>query len=368
MKDAKKPKAPPAFLVKIILGFIEFLRKLQLKILPPQAVLINHILGDIVTHRSLYVAAELGIADLLKDGPKSVDQLAQECKTHADSLNRIMRILSAMGLFKRRKDNQFEITKLGKAMCSDEQDTMLYFAKLVGKDYIYKIFSGLPESIKNGKNFYENTYGESLFDWLEKNPISQKEFDDGMTSTSSQSDVAVAAAYNFSSFETIVDVGGGRATQLSAILKANPKLKGILYELPLAIGLVATSNFLEETGLVDRVELEEGNFLESVPANGDCYFLKSILQDWDDENALKILKNCRKAMENDSTLIIAEMVVKDDNAMHFSKILDISLLSLMGGRIRTETEFIHLFKKAGFELKRIIPTAGPTDIVEAKPV
>lgn len=369
MKKPIKPKAPPAFLVKIIMGFVDFLGKLQQKILPPQAVLLDQSVGGIVTHRCVYVAAELGIADLLKNGSKSIDQLAQETGTDTNALYRIMRTLCSVGIFKERKKRLFETNKLGKYLQSDLDDTIVHFIKVAGAEWLNVAWGSLMQTVKNGKDFYQNNQGINVFEWLRKRPKVQKQFDIGMTSVSALSDIPVTAAYNFSTFETIVDVGGGYGTQILTILNAFPKLKGILFELPYTIDSVKKDKVINQAIVERRLECIAGDFFISVPAGYDAYFMKSIIHDWDDEKAVKILTNCRKAMPENSTLLIVENIGKEDsNTGDFNKFLDIYMLALFGGVIRTSKECSQILKESGFELKRVIPTASIFTLLEAKPI
>jgi hypothetical protein len=369
MNNSSKSKVPPLFLVKMILRIVNFLGSVQKRLLPPPGILLDHTISDIVKVRCVYLAAELGIADLLKDGPKSIDQLANETGTNPDALYRLMRALSSIGIFKTNQRGQFETNRLGKNLQSDMVDTLSYFIKIAGSEWIHCIWGDMLQTLKNGKSFYKNNHGICFFDWLQKNPEAHKPFDKGMTSVSTLSDIPVIAAYDFSPFGTIVDVGGGYGSQIVTILKAFPKTKGVLHDLPSAIEVLNKEDFINQSGLTGRLECIGGDFLVSIPAGYDAYFVKSIFHDWDDENALKILSNCRKAMRGDSTLIIVECMIKyDNNTPEFGKFLDINVMALMDGRIRTREEFNSLFEKSGLQLKRILPTASIFSIIEAKPV
>lgn len=369
MKKKLRKKLPPLFLVNIILKMSNFFEKLHRKILPPQLVLIDYSMSYIVLHKCLSIAAKLKIADILKDGPMNIVELAKKTETEADVLYRIMRALSSKGVFKEKKDKIFETSKLGKYLQSDISDTMLYFTRITSTKWLNDIWGDLLKTAKNGKSFFDNNLGISFFEWLEKHPEDQVIFDEGMTSISSQSDIPVASAYNFSCFDTIIDIGGGRGGQIAAILETYPNVKGILFDQPLTIGFNLVNACFGKPELSGRIEFIEGNFFSEIPAKYDAYLMKSILHDWNDEKALEILKNCRKAMSKGSTLIIIENIVGDEmNESDLAKFLDINVLALMGGHVRSRNENAHLIEKAGFKVTRFIPTFSPFSIIEAMPV
>ncbi len=365
-KEPARPKTVPVFLVNIAMGIVDFLKKLQRKLMPPQTVLLNFAIGNIVINRSIYVAVELGIADLLKDGPKSIEKLAEETGADADTLYRIMRTLTSEGIFKAKKDKHFETNKLGKHLQTDIEDSMYDFIKAVGADWTNDIWGDIVKTAKTGKDFFENKYGMNFFDWLRNNSEAQRLFEKAMISISSISDAPVANAYDFSNFNTIVGIGGGNGNQVITILNAFPKLKGFLFDLPLKIERAESNSTFEGNG---RLQYIIGDFFESAPAGFDVYFMKSILRDFDDEKAVEILSNLNRAMRDDSTLLIVESVLKEDNnEPDFSKVLDINVMAMMGGRVRTITEYYKIIEKSGLELKRVIPTASPFCILEVKPV
>jgi hypothetical protein len=280
-----------------------------------------------------------------------------------------MRTLTSAGIFRAKKNRYFKTNKLGQHMQSDLEDSMYAFIKIMGENWITDIFQNLLQTTKTGKDFYENTYGQNFFEWLKNNEEAQTEFDVAMTNISAMSDAPVVEAYDFSKFKTLVDIGGGHGSQIVGILKSSPHLKGILFDLPSAIESLHKDEITKNITPAGRIEFKEGNFFESVPDGYDSYFMKSILHDWDDEKAVLILSNCRKAMRKDSLLIITEHILKeDDNIPDFGKVLDINVLALMGGRVRTKTEYNEIFEKAGLELKRIIPTLSPFVLLEVAPI
>lgn len=365
MKKKSKPKVPPVGVFKLINGFLNFLRRLQHKIIPPPALLANYTVENLVIQRCLYIAAKLGIAELLKDGAKNIDQIAKAVKADKESLYRLMRTLAGYGFFKELKDGQFELTKLTKPLLADDDSSVLPLVKWVGSENLFGLWVDLEKTIKNGKSYFTNNYKKNYFDWLEDRPVEQEAFNDCLIVYSILSDAFVGNSYDFSKFNTIVDIAGGKGGLIQAILLKNPKLKGIIYELPITVGFLMNSDTFKQAGIADRVEFEEGDFFKSIPAGHDAYIMKSILHDWHEDEAVKILSNCRKAMRDDSKLLIAELVINEGNKPHFSKIIDICMLALNEGRERTPEEYSNLFKKAGLRLNRIFPTSSPYSIIEA---
>jgi hypothetical protein len=245
---------------------------------------------------------------------------------------------------------------------------MSALAKYAGSTWIVKEWADLLESVEKGIDIYQLKYGETYFQWLEKNPEEHRTFDEAMVNLSNLSNAPIAAVYKFSHYNSIVDIGGGFGPQLAVILKANPHLKGTLFDIPRVIKAAEKEETLNNEFLKDRVEFVSGDFFEGVPEGKDIYFMKSILHDWMEYEAVKILQSCRKAMHKNSRLLVADMVIKNDNKPHFGKLMDNGMLVLLGGRERTTEEFAAIFEQAGFKLNRVIPTISPYSLVEGIPV
>jgi hypothetical protein len=228
----------------------------------------------------------------------------------------------------------------------------------------FRIYANLKDSVASGNPAVAKTFGKPIFEYLAENPEYSKIFNDAMTSLSAPVAGAAIAAYDFSRFGTIVDVGGGHGEVLMSILKACPSSRGLLAE----IGHVAEGARprIASAGLADRCEAVACNFFESVPEGGDAYVMKHIIHDWDDEKSGLILKNiCRAMGSTKGTVVLLESVIAEGPEPDFGKFLDIEMLALPGGRERTATEFRELFDEAGFELKSIVPTQSPLCVVEA---
>jgi hypothetical protein len=312
--------------------------------------------------RSIYVAAKLGIADLLKDSPKSCDELAAATGTNAPSLYRLLRALASLGVFAETQPNHFSLTPLAACLQSDVPDSIRAYVILRGEEQ-YRAWGDLLHGVQTGGSSFEHIYGMNLFDYLAQNPESAKIFDESMTNLSAIESAAIAASYDFSSIQTLVDIAGGEGLLIASILKSNPTLKGVLFDQPYVIE--RAKRFLEAEGVLERCQLAAGNFFESVPEGGDAYILKHIMHDWDDERAIAILKQCHKVMPDNGKVLVAEQVIPPGNEPFMGKLLDLHMLVMApGGRERTEAEYRALFEKAGFMLTRIVPTPREMSIVE----
>lgn len=363
-----KPGTPPVFLVNIIMAFTNFLKNLRLKILPPELVISEYIIEYLVTQRLIFAVTEFWIPNLLEEGPKSVEQLAKESGTNSEALYRVMRALTGVGVFKEQKGKIFENTRLSKCLISGEKGTMSALAKYTGSTWTVKDWADLLESVEKGKDIYRIKYDQTYFQWLENHPEEQRIFDEAMVNLSNLSNAPIAAAYKFSQFNSIVDIGGGFGPQLAVILKANPHMKGTLFDIERVVRASQKENTLNNELLKDRVEFVSGDFFTMVPDGKDIYFMKSILHDWSDDDAVRILTSCRKSMKQNSRLLVADMVVKSNNKPHFAKVMDNAMLVLFGGKERTKEEFSNIFERAGFKLNRLIPTISPYSLVEGIPV
>ncbi len=329
--------------------------------LPPPVAMLRMIQGFWVS-RALYVAAKLGIPDLLKDGPKSTADLAKATGTHTPSLYRILRALHSVGLFAEDDRGRFALTPVGATLRTDVPGSLRYFAiEELGENH-YPAWEKVLHSVETGAIAFDHVYGASKWQYMAEHPAEAKIFNEAMSSFSSVVAAAVVAAYDFSSSATVVDIGGGDGTLLAAILKANPRLRGVLADLP-HVAEGAQRRFTTD-GLTDRCEIAAGSFFESAPA-GDTYVLKWIIHDWDDQRSVEILKNCRSAMATNGRVLLVEGVIQPGPATSFSKCMDLNMLVMTGGRERTEAEYRALLDSAGLRLARVIPTHTEMSVVEA---
>ncbi|HLL72438.1 MAG TPA: methyltransferase [Pyrinomonadaceae bacterium] len=329
---------------------------------PPQVALTQMLSAPLVT-QALRVVAELGVADLLAVRARSVDELAAETGAHAPSLYRFMRALAGCGVFAETAGRVFELTPTAELLRADVEGSMRDLAIFMGADWHWQVWGDATYSARTGKVAWEHVHGKEVFPYFAENAEAARVFDNAMTSLSKMVAKAVVEAYDFSSIAKLADIAGGHGSLLAAILRANPHLKGLLFDVPQVIA--GASQRLEAEGVLQRTELASGDFFRSVPAGADAYLMKHIIHDWDDARALSILKNCHRAMPEDGRLLLVEMIVPEGNEPHFAKIQDLEMLLSPGGLERTEQEYRELFAEAGFELTRIIPTASPMSVIEA---
>jgi hypothetical protein len=315
--------------------------------------------------RAVYVIAKLGIPDLLKPGPKTADELAATTNMHAPSLFRILRALASVGVLN-SADGRFALTPLSETLVTDAPGSVRWFAvSELGQEH-YPAWGNLMHSVKTGEIAFDHFFGMDAWKYFQQNPEDAEVFNNSMSAMTAATNEAILSLYDFSGFTKIVDLGGGHGGLITSILKANPELKGVLFDAPAVIE--GARSKIEAAGLADRCETIAGDFFKSVPAGGDAYIMKWIIHDWNDELATTILKNCRNQIRANGKLILVDCVVPETDEPHFSKFIDLNMLVMTGGKERTAREFEKLLEGAGFKLSRVIPTDLPTSIVEAEPV
>ncbi|HYJ88968.1 MAG TPA: methyltransferase, partial [Pyrinomonadaceae bacterium] len=329
---------------------------------PPEAVLTQLITGSLGS-QAVYVAAQLGIADLLVDGPKSVDELAQAAGVDGPSLYRVLRALASFGVFTELHDQVFGLTPTAELLRSDSPRSLRDLAIFMGEDWHWQVWGRTLYSVRTGKAAWAEVHGQEVFPYFAGNPEAAKIFDRAMTSLSNLAIKAVVEAYDFSDIETLMDVAGGHGRLLATILEANASVKGVLFDQ--AHVLEGAKDSEQIRGLGERCELVSGDFFVSVPAGADGYIMKHIIHDWDDDRALQILNNIRKVMKDDGRVMLVEAVISDTNQPDFGKLLDIEMLVSPGGKERTAAEYKDLFARAGLRLTRIVPTKSPYSVIEA---
>lgn len=331
--------------------------------MPAEAVLGQIVMGAFAS-QAVYVAAKLGIADLVKDNPRAVADLAAATGTNANALYRVLRALASIGVFTETEPKTFALTPPAEPLLSDRPGSMREMAIWMGEEPHWRVYGEMLHSVRTGEAAWSRVHGEEVFPYLfETNRELGEIFNRAMTSFSASVAPAIAAAYDASAAETLVDIAGGHGLLLSAFLKANPNLKGVLFDVPTVIE--GAGALLAGEGVAERVETVAGDFFQSVPAGADLYMMKHIIHDWDDERSLIILKNIHSAMNSGGKVLIVEMVVREANEPDFSKIMDLEMLVSPGGVERTAEEYRELLAQAGFRLTRIVQTASPYSIVEA---
>jgi hypothetical protein len=328
--------------------------------LPPPAVLLQLVLG--CAHcQAVIVAARLGIADILSEGPLPVDEIARRAKVDADALYRVLRALASIGVFVEHGPRLIGLTPAASLLQSKAPGSMRSFVLMWGEHF--SAWSELLHSVTTGRPAFEKAFGQPLFDYLAEHPESAKTFDAAMTGIHGPETGAMIEAYPFDSFDTIVDIGGGNGSVLLEVLRSAPRARGVVFDLPHVVE--RTSAILAKSDLARRCSTRGGSFFESVPAGADAYILRHIIHDWDDDRAVQILARCREAMEPGGRVLIVESVIAPGNDPHPGKWLDVIMLAIPGGRERTQEEYRRLFTRAGLKLSRIVPTQSPVSVVEA---
>jgi len=329
--------------------------------LPPHAQLIQMATAGWVS-RITYAAARLGLADHLAEGPRTAEELAGPLIVHTPSLYRLMRTLASLGILTERGDRRFALTQLGEALKTGAPGSARASLLTIASPWLNSSFDEIIYSIQTGETGFEKANGMPLFDYLAQHPDEASLFSGTMIGIHGEEPPAVAEAYDFSVFGTVVDVGGATGNLLSAILSRYPALRGILFDRPHVV--TDAPALLAARGVEDRVTIEAGTFFEKVPAGGDAYILSHIIHDWNEEQCLTILGHVLRAMRPDGCLLLVEMVLPAGDVPHFGKLLDIVMLVLPGGQERTEEEYRILFGKAGFRLTRVVPTDSAVSVIE----
>jgi hypothetical protein len=328
----------------------------------PEAILTQMITGSLGS-QAVYVAAQLGIADLLVDGPKHVDELANSSSADAQSLYRVLRALASFGVFQEFGNRVFGLTPTRELLRSDSPRSLRDLAIFMGEDWHWRVWGRTLYSVRTGKAAWDQVHGQEVFPYFASNPEAAKIFDRAMTSLSNLAIKAVVEGYDFSDIETLVDVAGGHGRLLTAILDEHLSMRGVLFDQPHVLEGAKENEHLNS--LQQRCELVGGDFFESVPAGADGYILKHIIHDWDDERALQILRNVKNVMRDDGRVMLVEAVITTEGQQDFGKLLDIEMLVSPGGRERTAAEYKELFAKAGLRMTRIVPTKSPYSVIDA---
>jgi len=330
--------------------------------LPPHVQLIQMATAHWVS-QVIHVAAKLNLADLLANGPKDAPTLAATTQSHPSALYRILRALGNLGIVTEDAEGCFHLTPLGEAMKADAPGAAKASILTLASDWMSRGIIELPYSVETGKSGLEKALGMPIFEWMGQHPGAAALFSETMVGFHGQEPAAVAAAYDFTGFKTIVDVGGATGNLLCAVLGQSSTSHGILFDM--AHVVKDAPALIASHGLTDRVQIEGGSFFDQVPAGGDAYLLSHVIHDWSEEQCLVILNNCRKAMKPGARLLIIEMVLPSDNTPHPGKMLDIMMLVGPGGQERTAEEYGVLLSKVGFKLNKVVPTASAVSLVEA---
>jgi hypothetical protein len=324
----------------------------------PQTQLMKFIVGKWIS-KPIYAAAELGIADLLSNGPKSINELATESKTHAPSLYRMMRALASVGIFAETEAEHFELTPMAELLKTGamRSTALMFNAEWSDEAWLYFL-----DSIKTGETAFKKAHGMPVFEWLEENPGPAQVFNEANALKAASSHRAIVDVYDFSGFSKITDIGGGLGSLMAEILIANPSVEGVVADIPSIIE--EARKHLRARGLENRCQAVECDMLKHIPSGSDAYLLSHILHDWPDAQCHEILKNCHQAMNTGANLLIIEILIPPGNQPSIGKLLDLEMMVTTGGRERTEQEYSTLLESTSFEISQIIPTNASVSIIE----
>lgn len=334
---------------------------------PPPGIVMRDMLTAYWTSASLIAVAKLGIADRLASGPKTPAELASATGTLAEPLFRVLRALASVGVFEEVEGGRFALTPLAEQLRDDVPGSQRAMAILMGDEH-YRAWGELEHSLRTGGIAFDHVFGKACFDFLAQHPDKAANFDRAMVSVHGRETSAMCDAYDFSVFGVLYDVGGGNGSLLRTVLDRTPKLLGVVYDLPHVVERARPN-------LPPRCDVIGGSFFESVPAYDGragsgaavAYLMRHIIHDWDDEKSLTILKNVRKVIPSNGKLLVVEGVVPPGNGRSFTKMLDLNMMLIPGGKERTEAEYRELYAKAGFKLARIVPTASEVSVIEGVP-
>jgi hypothetical protein len=311
----------------------------------------------------VFVAAKLGVADALTKGPRTPEAIAAQLGAHAPFLHRVLRTLASVGVFAETSGGRFRLTPAAATLRSGVPGSLRDFALMMVDGYNWEAWGALLHGVQTGALPFDHVHGQPVFAYLAAHPDEERTFAASMASISGPENGAVARAYDFGRFATVVDVGGAHGHLLATILRRHRQLRGILYDQPQMVAGAGAGGWL--AGLEDRVQVTGGDFFTSVPAGADAYIMKYVIHDWDDDRCVRILGHCREAMAPGGRVLVAENVVLPGNRPDWAKLLDINMLVVPGGKERTREEFRDLFARAGLRLRRVVPTASPISLLEA---
>ena len=316
------------------------------------------------TSQALFVAAKLGIADILSDGSKTADELAKAAGVNSHGMYHLMRMLVSVGVFSVEDNEKFCLNFLGKHLRTGTSDSLRGTVMAMGNEG-YQAWGNLLYGIKTGKTAFNHTFNRDFYSYLKQDSEASGNFNEWMKETTREWLLPVLEAYDFSEVKTLVDVGGGIGTLTAVILNANPKMQAILFDREDVV--VGAQRVLEGAGVADRCQIVGGNFFDAVLPDGDLYLISRVLLNWDDTDAIKILTNCYQAMTVKDRLVVVDFMLPKGQISPFMGLTSLNLFILGGTFMRTEDEFYNLLSSAGFKVTNTIQTTGPVSAIEAKP-
>ena len=314
----------------------------------------------------IYVAARLGLAELLRDGPRTPRELAKATGADESSLGRLLTGLSTIGICARTGEGGYALTEMGACLDGEAEHSFKGWA-ILEAEMLSKSWSGMLESVMTGKTFAELQGVADSFELMGRTPGNVDKFNRAMTELTRLVTPDILRSYDFSGISHLMDVGGGSGELLGAIAQQNRKLRGTVFDLPRCAE--AAGRHLDQIGVGDRVEFVAGDFFKSVPAVADAIILKSIIHDWNDARSISILRNCRAALPGNGKLLLVERLMPEKpTATNEDKAHAMSDLNMMrgpGGAERTKGQYRELVEQSGFALATVHP-AGRFNVIEAR--
>jgi O-methyltransferase domain/Dimerisation domain len=320
----------------------------------------------LIIHQALYAAAKLGVADLLESDARTIAELAGRLKVNEDALYRLLRALASQGVFEETPSRTFRNSALSRFLRSDEPASLRSLFLMWGTEFYYRAFGEILYSIETGQPARAKLSGMDTFEQLSRNPELARIFDDAMTNGSELVGPAVAAAYDFGAWHSLMDVGGGNGVLLSHILRTHTQLRGVLADLPHVLERARQRGFIADE-LAARTAMQACDIFREVPPGCRAYMMKSVIHDWGDQQAREILVNCRRVVPADGVLLLVELGLSEGNLPSTGKLIDLVMLVMTGGKERTIEEYRELLASAGFRLNKVVPTAAAYAILEANP-
>ena len=308
--------------------------------------------------RSLHVIADFGVADALDEDPESTGNLAEKVGANPQALGRVLRLLAAHDIFAMQGDT-VRHTPASRLLRADHPRSMRPLVRMYGRPMRWRTYEYMDHSLRTGEPATSQTIPEGFWAYMAEHPEEGQIFNDAMQAKAQGATAGILATYDFSRFQTIADIGGGHGHLLHAVLEAVPTARGVLFDLPHVIA--------ETEGVAhERLTTQAGDFFHDDLPTCDAYLLMEVIHDWGDTEALAILRAVRRASQPGATVLLVEKIVSDKPGPDWAKVLDIQMLTMLGGRQRTETEYVDLLSQAGFRFVRQIDTGAGVAIIEAE--
>jgi len=321
-------------------------------------LMLNHMIP-----RCLYVAARLDLATQLADTAKTANELALQTEAHGPTLHRVLRALASAGIFRETTGSRFENTALSDTLRSDVRGSLRPWVLMHGGEISWRSWGEFDHCVTTGTSAFEHLHGETIFDYLPRHSERAAVFDQAMSAVTQMASLSIVSAYDFAGIETLVDVGGGNGTMLCAILESNPRLHGIVFDLPHVEA--AATGYIASRQLADRCTFVGGSFFESELPRAGAYFLQRVLHDWDDEHSVKILRACAMAARSPARVLVSEAMIPPGNDPAYAKLIDLHMLVMThGGRERTRDEYHVLLSASGWTFTRMVSTSSPFSVIE----